>query len=93
MSWFGNKKVNLGLGKNFHYNRLQIIASQVSTIPSHMKEKYDYQSRKLLAVEILRDSSFDALISETIPFAESPTFFNDLRNEKSRNGLIHILQY
>ena len=93
LSWYGNKKVNLELGKNFHYNRLRIIASQVSQIPGHMRDKYNYRTRKQLALEILKDSSFDALITDTIPFENSPQFFNELRNEVSSEGIIHILEY
>ena len=93
LSWFGNKKVNLELGKSFHYNRIQIIGSQVSQIPGHMKHQYDYLSRKGLALKIIEDPSFDRLIADTIPFEKSPQFFDQLRNEEVSDGIIHILEY
>ncbi len=93
LSWYGNKNVSLKLGKNFHYNRLKIISSQVSQIPTHMRSIYDYTSRKALALEILQDDSFDKLITNYIPFENTPSFFEDLRNGNVENGLIYIIEY
>lgn len=93
LSWYGNKKIQLELGKNFHYNRLQLISSQVSKIPSHMQGKYDYLTRKQLALNILKDASFDALITNTIPFEEAPAFFEDLRKGVIEDGLIYVIEY
>jgi D-arabinose 1-dehydrogenase-like Zn-dependent alcohol dehydrogenase len=93
LSWYGNRKVNLSLGKNFHYNRLKIISSQVSKIPNHMKDRYNYATRRNLALQILKDDSFDALITNKIPFDKSPKFFEDLRKGKIEDGLIYVIEY
>ncbi len=93
LSWYGNKQVNLSLGKNFHYKRLKIISSQVSQIPGHMKEQYNYEARKILALQILKDDSFDNFITNIIPFKNSPLFFEDLRKENIKDGLIYIIEY
>jgi len=93
LSWYGNKAVQINLGKNFHYNRLEIISSQVSQIPGHMKEEHNYATRKKLALEILKDDSFDDLITNRISFEDTPLFFENLRKGNIENGLIYIIEY
>jgi threonine dehydrogenase-like Zn-dependent dehydrogenase len=93
LSWYGNKKVNLALGRNFHYNRLKIISSQVSRIPGHMQAEHNYETRKKLAFQMLKDDSFDSLITNRIPFDESPLFFDNLRKGEMENGLIYVIEY
>ena len=44
-SWYGNKKGLINLGGHFHSKRLKIISSQVSQIPIHLKDKYDFNKR------------------------------------------------
>ncbi len=93
LSWYGTSTTTLNLGANFHKNRLQIIASQVSKIPIKKRKEYNYFKRKLLAVEILKNNLFDQLITTVIPFEEAPLFFNDLRKNKQLNGLIYLIKY
>jgi threonine dehydrogenase-like Zn-dependent dehydrogenase len=92
LSWYGNRKVNLSLGHDFHYKRLQIISSQVSVIPGHMPEE-SYKSRKDLALSYLKDDSYDQLITNRIPFDETPEFYEQLRNDKQPKGIIYIIDY
>ena len=93
MSWYGSKKINLELGREFHYNRLKLISSQVSNIPGHMKSLHTYDSRKKLAFEILKNDSFEALITHKIPFRDTPAFFNKLRVGDEDDGLIYLIEY
>jgi len=93
LSWYGNKKVNINLGRDFHYNRLKIISSQVSHIPGHLQQTYTYGSRKKLALDILQDNSFDDLITHRIPFSDTPDFFKDLRKGRVGDGLIYLIEY
>ena len=93
MSWFGNNNVTLSLGREFHYNRLKIISSQVGHIPEHMKPIMDYLKRKKLAASILEDDSFDGLITDVIKFEKAPLFYNDLRNRNVNEGLIYLFEY
>ena len=80
MSWYGNKPVSLNLGSSFHYNRKKIVSSQVSKIPGHMKNEWNYEKRKKLAWEFLEHKCFDHLITREIPFEQSSEFFEQLRN-------------
>ena len=93
LSWYGNKNININLGGNFHKNRLQIIASQVSKIPLKMRNEYDYEKRKVLASTILKNDIFDQLLTEPIPFEKVPDFFNDLRQNKISEGIIQLIKY
>ncbi len=78
-SWYGTREVCLKLGGSFHYMRKMIISSQVSSIPGHMKEDWDFDKRKKYIWQVLRDPWYDQLITRTIPFEDAPDFFNDLR--------------
>jgi len=93
LSWYGNQKVELDLGGRFHYDRLQIISSQVSSIPLAYQDRHDYRSRKESAIELLSLPRFDQLITDYIPFKDSPTFFNDLRKGHQTDGLIYLIEY
>ncbi len=78
LSWYGNKTINLSLGQDFHYDRKQIISSQVSSIP-YARPHETYLSRKKLALKLLANIDFQHLITKTIPFSDTPNFFNELR--------------
>ena len=93
LSWYGNLKTAINFGGNFHKNRLRLIASQVSKIPIKKRGDFNYYKRKQLAVEILNNDIFDRLITNIIPFDESPKFFDAIRNNKTPNGLIYLIKY
>ncbi|MDW3647423.1 MAG: zinc-binding alcohol dehydrogenase [Bacteroidia bacterium] len=93
LSWYGNKKVELSLGDSFHYGRKSIISSQVSLIPTHMQEEYNYATRKDLAINYLRHPAYDELLSHRIPFSDSPLFFEKLRKSAIGPGLNWLIDY
>ena len=92
LSWYGNKQVNLSLGEDFHYGRKQIISSQVSQIPLKKRAIWDYTKRKKLAFELLKELYTEPLFNLEIPFIESPTFFNKLR-QKNFDELAVVIKY
>jgi threonine dehydrogenase-like Zn-dependent dehydrogenase len=92
LSWFGNKALTVNLGGNFHYNRLQIISSQVSTV-SPFAPVQGYKARKDEACKLLANPIFDALLSQEIPFANSPEFFSRLNQNTEDNHLITVFKY
>lgn len=93
LSWYGSKTVKLNLGADFHYKRLKLISSQVSKISPLAPANTTYLRRKQLAEKVLTDESFDKLITDFVPFDQSPAFYNDLRNNKLPNGIIWIIKY
>lgn len=80
LSWYGDQPVNIQLGSSFHHLRKKIISSQVSRIPGHMINRWDYQRRKKLIFELLIDARFDALLTDEISFDDAPDFFHQLRS-------------
>ena len=90
-SWYGSKKGNLSLGDYFHSKRLKIISSQVSQIPNHMKNKYDYEKRLKLAINSLKDKKLEKLItSESNFFNLESDYFKILNN---KNTIMHLVKY
>lgn len=81
LSWYGSDPVTLKLGQSFHYNRKQIISSQVSHIPANRLLRWNMKRRKDLVFKLLRDKAFDKLITLEVPFNNAPLFFKRLRNE------------
>jgi len=94
LSWYGTKSVQLNLGGDFHYQRKQIISSQVGQVPFEKSARWNYQRRKETVWELLKNPLFDAHITHEIPFTESPAFFDKLRNGEVQNeGLGWVIRY
>jgi threonine dehydrogenase-like Zn-dependent dehydrogenase len=93
LSWYGNRSVTLALGQRFHYNRIRIVSSQVSTIPVHMQERFGIADRKQMSAELLSDDCFDELITNEIAFEESPQFFDLLRRGGQGDGVVWVIKY
>ncbi len=93
LSWYGDKSVNINLGNDFHYKRLHIISSQVSVIPKNRRKTETYKTRKNMAFIWLCHPSYDALITNIIPFKDSPVFFDKLRKATQPKGLIYLIEY
>lgn len=82
LSWFGSKDVKLNLGGSFHYDRKKIISSQVGSIPSFKSPRWDYGSRKRLALQLLKEIDFSDLLTKEIPFEDTPSFYSSLRKDE-----------
>jgi len=93
LSWYGNRSVTLTLGQRFHFNRVRIVSSQVSTIPAHMRERFGFTDRKKMSAELLSDDCFDDLITNEIAFQESPQFFDLLRRGGQGDGVVWVIKY
>ena len=88
-SWFGDALPALPLGGAFHSKRLRIIASQVGHIAPAMRGRRTHAQRLALALELLKDDCYDALL-------EAPTAFADLPSAMPRllaGGLCHVITY
>jgi threonine dehydrogenase-like Zn-dependent dehydrogenase len=86
LSWYGDGDVRLSLGGAFHSDRLAIRASQVGTVVHPRRTAAD---RLALAVELLRDPAFDALLSGESRFEELPALMAG--GKVSR--LCHVITY
>jgi threonine dehydrogenase-like Zn-dependent dehydrogenase len=92
LSWYGDKPVEVNLGADFHARRLSIRASQVGTVAAARRARRSYADRLELALDLLRDPAFDALISGNWPFAELPQMVHQLATGEL-NGLCHVVDY
>ncbi len=72
LSWYGDSDVTLSLGGSFHSHRLAIRASQVGRVAPARRGSRTTGDRLALALELLRDPAFDALLTGPTPFAELP---------------------
>jgi len=89
-SWFGDTTPSLPLGEAFHARRLRVIATQVGAVAPPMRGKRSHAERLSLALELLADPRYDALL-------EGPTRFEDMPNAMPRilapGGLCHVITY
>jgi threonine dehydrogenase-like Zn-dependent dehydrogenase len=72
LSWYGDRPVTLALGGAFHAGRLSIRSSQVGTVSPARAGRRGYADRLALALDLLRDSRFDALVTGESPFDDLP---------------------
>ena len=92
LSWYGDSEVRLSLGGAFHSGRLGIRASQVGTVSPARSGRRTTADRLALALELLRDPAFDALITGQSPFCELPDVMSRLAT-RSLPALCHTITY
>ncbi|GAA5111657.1 zinc-dependent alcohol dehydrogenase [Pseudonocardia adelaidensis] len=71
LSWYGDRPVRLPLGEAFHAKRLAVRSSQVGTV-SPRRAGRGYAGRMAVALRLLADPRFDALVTAEHPFEELP---------------------
>jgi threonine dehydrogenase-like Zn-dependent dehydrogenase len=72
LSWYGDRAVSLSLGKRFHNGRFRILSSQVGSVAASQRPRWSYRRRMQLALELLADSRYDALLAPPVPFEALP---------------------
>ena len=72
LSWYGADTTTLSLGGAFHSGRLSVRASQVGAVAASRQGRRTTTDRIRLALELLRDPCFDALLTGESPFVELP---------------------
>jgi 2-desacetyl-2-hydroxyethyl bacteriochlorophyllide A dehydrogenase len=65
-SWYSAVPAALDLGGRFHRSRIHLIASQVSTLPSHALARWDRVRRQRVAWEMIRRTRPSRLITHQI---------------------------
>jgi threonine dehydrogenase-like Zn-dependent dehydrogenase len=89
-SWFGDAAPALPLGEAFHSRRLRLIASQVGAVAPAMRGRRSHSERLAIALELLADTRYDALL-------EGPTRFEDMPGAMPQilapGGLCHVITY
>jgi len=92
LSWYGDARVTLSLGGAFHSGRLRIVASQVGTLAPARRSRRTTADRLALALDLLRDPAFDALLTGESDFAELPDVMSRLASG-SLPALCHTITY
>ena len=92
LSWYGDSEVQLALGGAFHSRRLGIRASQVGTLSPARGARRTTADRMALALDLLRDPAFDALITGQSRFGELPDVMSRLA-AGSLPALCHTITY
>jgi 2-desacetyl-2-hydroxyethyl bacteriochlorophyllide A dehydrogenase len=92
LSWFGDQAVPLSLGGAFHTKRLRVASSQVGSIAASQRARWDTRRRMQLALTLLNDASFDALITGESDFETLPEVMADLARSPG-DALCHRVRY
>lgn len=92
LSWYGDKELGLHLGGAFHSRRLTLRASQVGTVSPARRGRRSTTDRLRLALQLLRDPAFDALLTGSSPFAELPDVLSALADGRLTT-LCHTITY
>jgi NADPH:quinone reductase-like Zn-dependent oxidoreductase len=92
LSWYGTHDVTVPLGSVFHPRRLTVRASQVGEVAAARRARRTHTQRLTLALELLRDDAFDALITGSSPFAELPDTMRRLASGELP-ALCHVVDY
>ncbi|XVS65594.1 zinc-dependent alcohol dehydrogenase [Actinosynnema sp. CA-299493] len=70
LSWYGDRRVSVPLGEFFHSRRLRLRSSQVGVVA---RPDRTYRERMALALDLLADPVFDALITGESRFDDLPS--------------------
>lgn len=89
-SWYGDAAPSLPLGEDFHARRLRLIASQVGAVAAPMRGRRTHAERLALALDLLDDARFDALLEGPTRFADLPAAMPGILRP---GGLCHVISY
>ncbi len=70
-SWYGSKLVTLDLGGRFHRSRIQLRASQVSTLAPELAARWDKARRFAYAWRLLAELKPSRLITQRVAFDDA----------------------
>jgi NADPH:quinone reductase-like Zn-dependent oxidoreductase len=80
LSWYGDRRVSLPLGEFFHSKRLSVRSSQVGSVSPARRARRGYSDRLALALRLLADPKYDALITGESDFDDLPGVMSRLAN-------------
>jgi threonine dehydrogenase-like Zn-dependent dehydrogenase len=72
LSWYGDRRVTVPLGEFFHSRRLVVRSSQVGAVAPARRVRRSLADRLALALRLLADPAFDALITDERYFEDLP---------------------
>ncbi|MCU1551935.1 MAG: dehydrogenase [Glaciihabitans sp.] len=91
-SWYGDRPVTLMLGADFHSRRLTIRSSQVGAVATRRRANRTTRERLELALQLLQDPAFDALLTADSSWRDLPDVMAGLA-DGSRDDLCHTINW
>ena len=92
LSWYGDTPVELSLGGRFHSARLGVQASQVGDVAAVRRGRRTRADRLALALRLLADPAYDALLTGESSFDELPEVLGKLASG-SIPAVCHTIEY
>ena len=92
LSWYGDREVSVPLGEFFHSRRLVVRSSQVGGIAPARRGRRSYADRLAVALDLLADPIFDALLTGESDFADLPAVLPRLTSGELP-ALCHLITY
>ncbi|MFF3458276.1 zinc-binding alcohol dehydrogenase [Streptomyces sp. NPDC002730] len=92
LSWYGDRRISLPLGEAFHSRRLVVRSSQVGTVSPARSSRRTFADRLAIALDLLADPAFDALVTGECAFDELPEVLPRLASGELP-GLCHRVLY
>lgn len=92
LSWFGSQPVTLPLGQQFHQRRLTLRSSQVGSVATCQRARWDYRRRMSLTLSLLTDEALDVLITGEDEFDALPRVQARLAVDPG-GTLLHRIRY
>jgi 2-desacetyl-2-hydroxyethyl bacteriochlorophyllide A dehydrogenase len=78
LSFFGTRKVPLVLSPEFHYRRLRVVSSQVSSLGSGLQPRWSRERRNAVAFDLLQSDWLATPVSHELPFSRAPEAYSIL---------------
>jgi threonine dehydrogenase-like Zn-dependent dehydrogenase len=72
LSWYGTRLVPVALGQSFHQRRLTLRSSQVGSVATAQRARWDTRRRMALALSLLSDPVLDRLVTGEDAFEDLP---------------------
>jgi threonine dehydrogenase-like Zn-dependent dehydrogenase len=91
MSWYGDRPVRVPLGESFHSRRLTVRSSQVGAVAPARRARRSFRDRLTLALHLLTDPVFDALITDERRFEDLPRLMPDLAGGELPGLCVRVL--
>jgi 2-desacetyl-2-hydroxyethyl bacteriochlorophyllide A dehydrogenase len=91
-SWYGEKKTPIDLGGAFHRSRIQLIASQVSTVAPALSGRWDKARRFRVAWEALKRIRPQKWITHRFPIEEAEMAYR-LLDENPQETIQVVFEY
>ncbi|UEM03574.1 dehydrogenase [Skermanella rosea] len=95
-SWYGTRPVAAPLGAAFHPRRLRLVSSQVGAVAPAMRPRWGYRDRMALALDLLKDSRPDILLTGSCLFADLTDIFPKLAltpGDQPAAQICHLVRY